>query len=50
MEKFLDKKKKFENPMLEVVMFDSNDIIVTSGGDFGEGPGQQGDDFPKGWW
>ena len=45
MESILNKKRKFENPELEVILFSTDDIIVTSAGDFGDGQGQEGDDF-----
>ena len=45
MESILNKKRKFKNPELEVILFSTDDIIVTSGGDFGDDQGQEGDDF-----
>lgn len=39
-------KKKFENPEIEVINFNTADIIRTSGdGEQGSGEGQQGDDW-----
>ena len=50
MEIKLDKKKRFENPELEIVEFNSDDIILTSGesGSFGPQGPQPGD--INGWW
>ena len=52
MEKKLDKKKRFENPELEIVEFNSEDIIVTSGGQFGDPDPKPGDinGGGNGWW
>ena len=51
MEKKLDKKKRFENPELEIVEFNSEDIIVTSG-QFGDPDPKPGDinGGSNGWW
>lgn len=46
----LDKKKRFENPELEIVEF-TNDDIITNSGEFGNTGGDAGDiNKPKGWW
>lgn len=46
----LDKKKRFENPELEIVEF-TNDDIITASGEFGNTGGDAGDiNKPKGWW
>ena len=44
MENKLNKNKKFESPDLIIILFTQDDIITESG-DFGEGPGQGGDDW-----
>lgn len=45
-----DKKKRFENPELEIVEF-TNDDIITESGEFGNTGGDAGDiNKPKGWW
>ena len=42
----MEKKNKFENPELQIILFTNEDIIVTSTeGDYGDGEGQNGDDF-----
>ncbi len=47
----MDNKKKFEKPELEIVEFNSEDIIVTSGGQFGDPDPKPGDINPiNGWW
>lgn len=46
----MDNKKKFEKPELEIVEFNSEDIIVTSG-QFGDPDPKQGDiNGFNGWW
>lgn len=46
----MDNKKKFEKPELEIVEFNSEDIIVTSG-QFGDPDSKPGDINPiNGWW
>ena len=45
----MDKKKRFENPELEIVEFTNDDIITESGaGSFNDPNPQQGDN--NGWW
>ena len=48
----MDKKKKFENPELEIIKFTNDDIITDSGdeesGFFGEPDPSKGD--INGWW
>lgn len=42
----MEKKNKFEKPELQIILFTSEDIIVTSTeGQYGDEPGQNGDDF-----
>ena len=47
----MDNKKKFEKPELEIVEFNSEDIIVTSG-QFGDPDPKPGDinGGSNGWW
>ena len=51
MEKKLDKKKRFENPELEIVEF-TNDDIITESGLFGNPDPKEGDinGNSNGWW
>lgn len=47
MKEYLNNNKKFKKPALEIIDFADEDIITESG-DFGEGPGQGGDDWRNG--
>ena len=50
----MEKKYRFEKPELEIIEFTNEDIITTSGGDFGDTNQGGTDIFPKpnpnGWW
>ena len=51
MENELNKKKAFIIPSLDIIVFTNDDIITgSSGGDFGLGDNENGDDFPKTFW
>ena len=42
----MEKKRQFENPKLQIILFANEDIIVTSTEDhYGDPSGQGGDDF-----
>ena len=49
MKMYEDKKKRFEVPELEIVQFENEDIITSSGeeGDFGNTGGDSGDILQK---